>query len=121
MPEIPILINTAQTQNPVQAVDTRDARMMGDAFARLGEAVFDYGNMLNKEAKKARQLQDKLEVDEAEALLRKAYMEARAKETVRGEMNDPTGITSVRSIEDMVAPIREQLNERLSSDTARLS
>lgn len=119
MPEIPILTPTAQTQNPVQAINTGESRRMGEAVGQLGSALFDYGNLLARNASAMRAKQDQLEADRAEAELRKAYMLARQQERVRGDMSDPTGITSVGSIEETVAPIKERLLEGLSSDSAR--
>lgn len=119
MPEIPILSQRVSTQNPTQAIATEGARRMGEAVAQLGQATFDYGNMLFKNAEAMRAKQDQLEADRAEAELRKAYMIARAQERVRGDMNDPTGVASIKSVEEAVAPVRERLLESLSSSTAQ--
>ena len=43
MPEIPILIKPGDTRSPAQLVDSRDARLYGDALSAFGEGMRDLG------------------------------------------------------------------------------
>lgn len=116
MAEIPLLTDSAQTENPTQAVDTRDSRLMGDAVAKLGDAMFDYGNMLAKNARQVKNAQAKLDADEAEDLLREALIKARAQERAQGEMEDSSGLNSWSNVRTAVKPVEDDLMERLTPE-----
>lgn len=117
------IINAPQEQvrydvgSPVPIGASEQARVMGDASARLGNAVFDLGEVLSRTGKEK---DDQNARFEAKVLANELEIARQKQMVIQGQMktiNKPLDLTN--SIDEAMAPLEEDLSSRASTDAAR--
>lgn len=117
MPQIPVFTPNQRidASTPVAAINTTDARMMGEATAGLGSAMERLGTILDRTAKRAAAQEDEYLITQAVNETRIAMMAASEKQKQMGIQpeDDPTGISGVNRFRESTKEYTDQVSARL--------
>lgn len=110
MPIIPYYEETGMNVgNPQSIGSSSEARLMGEAVEGFGKALADTALVMEKQAKAVRDEQDAQEARAALGLVKIQRQAYRENERVTGTMEDPTGLTTVRNINDKMKPVIDDI------------
>ena len=112
MPVVPFFEERGMSVgSPTPIGSSETARMEGEALAGFGKALYTVGLTIEKNAKLVKDEQDEQEAEVALGLATRQHLMHRQNERVTGTMEDPTGITTVKNIDDKMKPEIEAIVE----------
>lgn len=124
MPQIPVYNPNQRIEpsSPVAALSTEKAGLMEGMASKFGEALFELGDALDKAAKRAKDTNDKLDVEIAENELARQLQLAANEQ--KASSVDPTDVTGSKTIRDRYNPladeIKNKLKEKLSPEAQKM-